>query len=1220
MSVSAAVIARKYIQGFGRGKQNYKIDEEGGGGSLASLILSSKIQCIEKKPFSLTLFGEDVQHAFATSEAIGQCVSFCPRDLDKILKKGKGVVIGCILLVDISGFTKLSSALCTQGASGIDLLRKITDNSFAQFVECVYMYGGDVIEFAGDSVLCLFRSEHGDLTSSCVQAVRCGLHISKFRIDGTHTHVGISCGSISMSLIGGYHDQYTYLMNSKCLEVVGECLTLAGEQELVIDESVFNHVESMFNAGVVVDKDGKLFYRVSSERSNWQLMSLGRRKTETPPTTPANRPLSGLQTSNNSPITETENSFPMSPNQRKSSPLMGSYLSRPDFARAHLSLAEESAREIISCVPRPVLQGIITNSLSGLSEMRTVTTLFLKLDSFSFDEFTDHTSLDEFFINMQKCLFESGGMLRQFLIDDKGCVLIGLWGVPTASHAGNCSKALKCAVMMQNVSKDLGYRSSIGITTGSVYCGIVGTEYRRDYVAIGGSVNLAARLMCKAQGRILMDDNTFKRLPLNVTCYTSFTEHLEMKGIPPGSFFHCYWASTLPTSTADIFEDHILVFESYMRRDLNNFLEEIPSSPHESMGYEVPDTMSASGSILYPSGNRSPAVMTRKSFEESYIRFNETANSSFSSATKVLVIRGSSASGKTALMNYVIRRIIEPKVGIAVAPVYVCLNLDDDITPYSAIRKIVSAVLAWTQKLDGKSQWDYIQGILRDAFPKYGDSVLANQIYPQLRDALDFDWEWNVADEGNSCPLDFSDKSFHTMVAEFLYFLVSDGVPVVAIDDAHFMCSASWSVITSLCRMNSSAKIVLSIRVHESSSLVSPESVIKYAKENTTDVDTNLIEISHTATVRSMFKAAKSDTPSRHCSEFLALCRQMDLQNLFHIVLHPLSPKTIRRILEKEFAFDLIPQDTVETICAISRGNPFLLWKIIYFIKDSGSNNISELICNLKDNSFLASMLEKLPQSHCIVLKLASVIGEEFSKELLEAIVPPELQRQLCGALQNLENRGLLATLFEGFYSFTSSLIRKFVYDLIPPSDAKEIHRKTADQIENLYSNAGSLNHHRPSLCYHYSMSGSKSHRQFAVKYSCQLIVEYLDRREVESTIPFLAVAMKNAQARGEYHILKQLLSRAIDICTIHVSQDQLCNRDAISAYTLSKLVDMHMIASVYDSFHYSVQTKMSYLTSFFSLFRKAKNNQILPVDSNLHEPQGSPKSFSGSFRCDHLR
>jgi predicted ATPase len=159
----------------------------------------------------------------------------------------------------------------------------------------------------------------------------------------------------------------------------------------------------------------------------------------------------------------------------------------------------------------------------------------------------------------------------------------------------------------------------------------------------------------------------------------------------------------------------------------------------------------------------------------------------------------------------------------------------------------------------------------------------------------------------------------------------------------------------------------------------------------------------------------------------------MDRQSLFDVVLRPLSRRTIRRILEKEFPRDIIQQETIDTVCAISRGNPFLLWKIIQYVHDSGTQNLSLLISNMKDNSFMGSMLDNLSPSHCAVLKIASVIGEEFSKDILEAVVPTELKSQLLSALQNLENRGLVATLFDGYHTFSSSLIRKFVYDLIPP-------------------------------------------------------------------------------------------------------------------------------------------------------------------------------------------
>lgn len=106
---------------------------------------------------------------------------------------------------------------------------------------------------------------------------------------------------------------------------------------------------------------------------------------------------------------------------------------------------------------------------------------------------------------MMECLKLCGGMLRQFLVDDKGCVLIGLWGVPTANHSNNCCMAVRCSVMMKIKAKELNESISIGITTGSSFCGVIGGAKRRDYVAIGHSVNLAARLMCKAKGEILLD-------------------------------------------------------------------------------------------------------------------------------------------------------------------------------------------------------------------------------------------------------------------------------------------------------------------------------------------------------------------------------------------------------------------------------------------------------------------------------------------------------------------------------------------------------------------------------------------------------------------------------------------------------------------------------------------------------------------------------------------
>eukprot|EP01037_Dinobryon_pediforme_P033474 gene33474-38919_t len=42
-------------------------------------------------------------------------------------------------------------------------------------------------------------------------------------------------------------------------------------------------------------------------------------------------------------------------------------------------------------------------------------------------------------------------------------------------------------------AKEIGHTCSVGVTTGNVFCGIVGAVERRDYAGIGSDVNMAAR-------------------------------------------------------------------------------------------------------------------------------------------------------------------------------------------------------------------------------------------------------------------------------------------------------------------------------------------------------------------------------------------------------------------------------------------------------------------------------------------------------------------------------------------------------------------------------------------------------------------------------------------------------------------------------------------------------------------------------------------------------
>ncbi len=76
----------------------------------------------------------------------------------KGLEPASFYINGVCLLVDISGFTKLSGDFCAQGKSGIDELQLVTNGYMGQLVEIIYTFGGEIIKFAGDAIICVFPS------------------------------------------------------------------------------------------------------------------------------------------------------------------------------------------------------------------------------------------------------------------------------------------------------------------------------------------------------------------------------------------------------------------------------------------------------------------------------------------------------------------------------------------------------------------------------------------------------------------------------------------------------------------------------------------------------------------------------------------------------------------------------------------------------------------------------------------------------------------------------------------------------------------------------------------------------------------------------------------------------------------------------------------------------------------------------------------------------
>lgn len=110
---------------------------------------------------------------------------------------------------------------------------------------------------------------------------------------------------------------------------------------------------------------------------------------------------------------------------------------------------------------------------------------------------------------MQTSLFRYEGEVRQFLVDDKGTVLIGIFGAPTCSE-DDSFRAVQAAIEIHAKLNEIKLVNSIGITTGSVFTGGVGNQRRQEYALVGDVVNLSARLMVASKNGILCDEPTYK--------------------------------------------------------------------------------------------------------------------------------------------------------------------------------------------------------------------------------------------------------------------------------------------------------------------------------------------------------------------------------------------------------------------------------------------------------------------------------------------------------------------------------------------------------------------------------------------------------------------------------------------------------------------------------------------------------------------------------------
>ena len=125
--------------------------------------------------------------------------------------------------------------------------------------------------------------------------------------------------------------------------------------------------------------------------------------------------------------------------------------------------------------------------------------------------------LNRYFGRMSAIIFANGGSIDKFM----GDAIMVLFGAPVA-HADDVRIAVTCAVQMQIAMDEVNREHreqglpelfmGIGINTGTVMAGMLGSAAYSEYTVIGDEVNLASRIEAfSLRGQVLVSENTYRR-------------------------------------------------------------------------------------------------------------------------------------------------------------------------------------------------------------------------------------------------------------------------------------------------------------------------------------------------------------------------------------------------------------------------------------------------------------------------------------------------------------------------------------------------------------------------------------------------------------------------------------------------------------------------------------------------------------------------------------
>ncbi len=186
---------------------------------------------------------------------------------------------------------------------------------------------------------------------------------------------------------------------------------------------------------------------------------------------------------------------------------------------------KEMYRTVLNMVAdEKVAQALVNGQLALGGELREITVLFCDIRGFT--PLTENMPpedviemLNEHMTALTRVVKEHHGVVDKFV----GDMVMAIFGAPV-SHENDTLNAARCALRLLAEREKLNATSrhqlkiGIGIATGKVVAGCMGSSDRLNYTVLGERVNLASRLCSQAgPGQVVIDQTTREKLGVTVT-------------------------------------------------------------------------------------------------------------------------------------------------------------------------------------------------------------------------------------------------------------------------------------------------------------------------------------------------------------------------------------------------------------------------------------------------------------------------------------------------------------------------------------------------------------------------------------------------------------------------------------------------------------------------------------------------------------------------------